>query len=406
MTGSDHMEYTLLEKLYYKDKQKYENEYLSRFNSISTVKLDIDINKDQAFFIITPEITNQIIKINDVNNRLNDMTKALPGIALDQYIKKCLIDEIVLTNEIEGVISTRRDINEILEDVKHTENHKRLLGLVNKYMRLNSDEKLSIRNCQDIRDIYNELLWEEILNDDPKNLPDGVYFRKNGVDIKSKFNKTIHQGIMPEYEINRMMTKALDILNDSSIGILFRIAVFHYLFGYIHPFYDGNGRVSRFISSSLLSKNLNILTGYRLAYTIKENISLYYNAFKTVNNEKNKGDLTPFVISFFDIIIKMLDKLCSSLSERIGLIDHYYDLSYKIADKDSEMSIVFILFQQTLFGELGIGIDDLITASEKSEYKVRQTVNKLKELGLLKEEKLGKKPLYSFDIEAVAEAYD
>lgn len=396
-----YLEYILLEKLYYKDKQKYENEYLNRFNSISAVKLNIEINKNQAFFIMTPEIANQIIKINEVNNELNDMTEILPGIALNQYIKKCLIDEIVLTNEIEGVISTRRDINEILEDVKHTEDHRRLLGLVNKYMKLNSDEKLSIRNCQDIRDIYKELLWEEILNDDPENLPDGVYFRKNGVDVKSKFDKIIHEGIMPEDEINRMMTKSLDILNDNNIGVLFRIAIFHYLFGYIHPFYDGNGRISRFISSYLLSKNLNILTGFRLAYTIKENISLYYNGFKMVNEEKNKGDITPFIISFFDIIIKMLNKLCSSLSERIELIDYYYDISDEISDKDSERNIIFILFQQTLFGELGIGINDLIIASEESEYKVRQTVNKLKELGLLKEEKLGKKPLFSFNMDAV-----
>lgn len=397
------MEYILLEKLYYKDKQKYENEYLNRFNSISAVKLNIEINKNQAFFIMTPEIINQIIKINEVNNELNDMTKILPGIALNQYIKKCLIDEIVLTNEIEGVISTRRDINEILEDVKHTEEHKRLLGLVNKYMKLNSDEKLSIRNCQDIRDIYKELLWKEISNDDPENLPDGIYFRKNAVDVKSKFGKTIHEGIMPEDEINRMMTKSLDILNDNNIGVLFRIAIFHYLFGYIHPFYDGNGRVSRFISSYLLSKNLNILTGFRLAYTIKENISLYYNGFKMVNEEKNKGDITPFIISFFDIIIKMLNKLCSSLSERIELLDYYYEISKKISNKESEIKIIFVIFQETLFGELGISINDLIQASEESEYKVRQIVNKLKGLGLLKEEKLGKKPLYSFYMDAVGQ---
>lgn len=398
-----YLEYILLEKLYYKDKQKYENEYLNRFNSISAVKLNIEINKNQAFFIMTPEITNQIIKINEINNRLNDMTSALPGIALNQYIKKCLIDEIVLTNEIEGVISTRRDINEILEDVKHTEEHKRLLGLVNKYMRLNSDETLSIRNCQDIRDIYKELLWEEISNDAPENLPDGVYFRKNGVDVKSKFGKIIHEGIMPEDEINRMMTKSLDILNDNNIGVLFRIAIFHYLFGYIHPFYDGNGRVSRFLSSYLLSKNLNILTGFRLAYTIKENISLYYNSFKMVNEEKNKGDITPFIIPFFDIIIKMLNKLCSSLSERIELLDYYYEISKKISNKESEIKIIFVIFQETLFGELGISINDLIQASEESEYKVRQTVNKLKALGLLREEKLSKKPLYSFDMDAVGQ---
>ncbi|MGN1318182.1 MAG: Fic family protein [Lachnospirales bacterium] len=400
------MNYTLLEKLYYKNKEQYKNEYFSRFNSISSVKLNIKINNNQAFFIITPEIVDQITKINEANNKLNDMTNNLPGIALTQYIKKCLIDEIVLTNEMEGVISTRRDINEILEDVKHTEKHKRLLGLVNKYLKLNSDEKLQIKNCQDIRDIYDELLWEEISKDDPRNLPDGIYFRKEGVDVKSKYGKIIHTGITPEKEIIKLMTKSLDILNDSSIYTLFKIAIFHYLFGYIHPFYDGNGRISRFISSYLLSKNLNILTGYRLACTIKEDISLYYKGFKIVNDEKNKGDLTPFIIIFFEILIKMLNKLSSSLSNKIDLIDYCYDISNKISRKDNEINIIFIIFQQTLFGELGISIEDLINSSNESSYKVRQTVKKLKEYNLLREEKFGKKILYSFDMDIVSNQFD
>ena len=79
---------------------------------------------------------------------------------------------------------------------------------------------------------------------------------------------------------------------------MIRIAIFHYLFGYIHPFYDGNGRTSRFINSYLLSKKLQFLVSYKLSYTIKENMNSYYKSFKETNDEKNKGNLSFFVISF------------------------------------------------------------------------------------------------------------
>lgn len=84
------------------------------------------------------------------------------------------------------------------------------------------------------------------------------------------------------------MNKALAILNDKSIECVFRISIFHYLFGYIHPFYDGNGRTSRFISSYLLSKEFESIIGYRMSYSIKENINDYYKAFKVCNDPKNK----------------------------------------------------------------------------------------------------------------------
>ena len=86
------------------------------------------------------------------------------------------------------------------------------------------------------------------------------------------------------------MDDAINILNDDDIDPLFRISIFHYLFGYIHPFYNGNGRLNRFISSYYLANTLESIMGYRLSYTIKENINKYYKSFKVVNEEINKGD--------------------------------------------------------------------------------------------------------------------
>lgn len=396
------MNYELLSSLYYKGKKEYEQEYNDRFNSVASKRLNISIEENQCFYILTEEVVNKLYNVMVLNQKLDKLTSEIPGIALQQYIKKCLIDEIVLTNEIEGVVSTRKDINEILENVE--DKNKRLTGLVNKYLNLCSEENIDIITCNDVRNIYNDLLWEEISEDDKLNLPDGVYFRKEGVDVLSSFKNVIHKGVMPEEKINLMMTQALNILNDRDIIPILRVAIFHYLFGYIHPFYDGNGRTSRFISSYLLSKELNTLTGFGLSYAIKENISQYYKGFKTVNEKKNKGDLTPFIISFLDILSKELESLNNSVVKRINIINRYSKVIEVMEKKDKQkQNIIFVIFQETLFGEAGIDVSSLVEFTETSKYKVTQVLKEYDDM--LIKNKIGRKNYYSFDLDAVDEKY-
>ena len=396
------MNYELLSSLYYKGKEEYEKEYNDRFNSIASKRLNISIEENQCFYILTEEVVNKLYNVMVLNQKLDKLTSEIPRIALQRYIKKCLIGEIVLTNEIEGVVSTRKDINEILENVE--DKNKRLTGLVNKYLNLCSEENIDIITCNDVRNIYNDLLWEEISEDDKLNLPDRVYFRKEGVDVLSPFKKVIHKGVMPEEKINLMMTQALNILNDRDIIPILRVAIFHYLFGYIHPFYDGNGRTSRFISSYLLSKELNTLTGFGLSYAIKENISQYYKGFKTVNEKKNKGDLTPFIISFLDILSKELESLNNSVVKRINIINRYSKVIEVMEKKDKQkQNIIFVMFQETLFGEAGIDVSSLVEFTETSKYKVTQVLKEYDDM--LIKNKIGRKNYYSFDLDAVDEKY-
>ena len=391
------MNYELLSSLYYKGKEEYEKEYNDRFNSIASKRLNISIEENQCFYILTEEVVNKLYNVMVLNQKLDKLTSEIPRIALQRYI-----GEIVLTNEIEGVVSTRKDINEILENVE--DKNKRLTGLVNKYLNLCSEENIDIITCNDVRNIYNDLLWEEISEDDKLNLPDGVYFRKEGVDVLSPFKKVIHKGVMPEEKINLMMTQALNILNDRDIIPILRVAIFHYLFGYIHPFYDGNGRTSRFISSYLLSKELNTLTGFGLSYAIKENISQYYKGFKTVNEKKNKGDLTPFIISFLDILSKELESLNNSVVKRINIINRYSKVIEVMEKKDKQkQNIIFVIFQETLFGEAGIDVSSLVEFTETSKYKVTQVLKEYDDM--LIKNKIGRKNYYSFDLDAVDEKY-
>lgn len=63
----------------------------------------------------------------ELDRELLRKMSSVPLIALNQYTKKCLIDEIRMTNEIEGVVSTRKEINEILNDKTHENKKKKII---------------------------------------------------------------------------------------------------------------------------------------------------------------------------------------------------------------------------------------------------------------------------------------
>ena len=110
-------DYVLLKSLYYEHKEEYEALYESRINSTECVHLNFSIAGSPAFFMETPELIKKIIEITRIDKEIALVSHSLPEIALKQYINKCLIDEIVITNNIEGVHSTRKEIGEILDDL-------------------------------------------------------------------------------------------------------------------------------------------------------------------------------------------------------------------------------------------------------------------------------------------------
>ena len=89
--------------------------YEQRFNSKDAVRLNFQISGNQAFYVMDSAIYELIIKAMELDRDIDRTIGMLPQRAIEQYMDKCLIDEIVLTNGIEGVHSTRREIDDALE---------------------------------------------------------------------------------------------------------------------------------------------------------------------------------------------------------------------------------------------------------------------------------------------------
>lgn len=395
------MEYISLSKLAYSDKASYEQTYQERFNSPYAQHLDIRIGDWPFFFVTTPEIFNFMISIHKTDKEIRTLYHILPMVAIKQFSRRCLIDEIVLTNGIEGVHSTRREIDGVLAELGKNHRAKRFDGLTQKYVMLQKGEDLPLATCQDIRKVYDDLALREVVADDPQNMPDGKVFRKGPVDVTTPTQKVIHRGLYPEEKIIDTMSRALAYLGDSSVDLLYRICVFHYLLGYIHPFYDGNGRLNRFISSYMLGKEFQPILGYRLSYTIKENIGRYYKAFKVCNQPKNRGDLTPFVEMFLKIIEESTRQLLSALEERVNALNHYRKMIERLPDgaKESYYALYFVLIQAELFSEKGISTAELLEVMEVSRATLKKQLQKIESAGLLKCSFRGHAKYYGLDLD-------
>jgi len=386
------MKYVSLRKLYYKNRTEYESVYEERFSQGKHLK--INIGDSPAFFIEDVESYKTISSIYKVNGELIELVNSLPGIAKTQYTNKCLIDEIILTNDIEGVRSTRKEVNEILRDLGKSDKRNRFFGLVNEYAALQSNAELNLQDCNGIREIYDILFLDEVKSEDPEDIPDGKIFRAGPVSVIKPTQQPIHKGVEPEEKIIEFMEKSLELLSDDGIDILIRISIFHYLFGYIHPFYEANGRMSRFISSYILSKELVYLAGYRLSYYLKEHLSEYYRAFEECNDKKNRGDVTPFINMFLSVILGA----CTQLRDELALLNYElikYGESIPDHYEDSKMQdLLYYLIQAALFSDIGISIDELMGLTQVTRATLKKRLVKIQGDDLLIEKRQGTKKFY------------
>lgn len=384
------------------DPESFNKIYETRFYSEATTHFDFSIHSFPAFFFQHNEINVLLTQLRKYDRKINEIFDYLPGVFKDQYIKKSLIDEIQFTNEIEGVLPTRKDIFNILEDIeKNGKEKRRLEGIVKKYQLLMDKKNLKFTSSEDVRNLYDEMLYHEIEADDPKKLPDGRIFRSGAVYVTRSDEKIIHEGVFPESNIIEMMNRALNVLNDQNMDLYIRVAVFHYLFAYIHPFYDGNGRTARFISSYSLLEECTPILAYRLSMTIKENLSQYLEAFKRTNDARNRGDLSTFVYEFLDIILTAYQKTELYALEKKQLLEEYRKKMDVINLTAKEKSALFVLIQCALFHGYGMSCTELGEIIHFGKTKCRETLDQLFKKGWIEKKFIGKWIYYSAILEKI-----
>ena len=391
------MAYRNLRKVFHMSESDYDAEYLKRYEDPHTIHVGFDVDGSPAFMVMAPELYELIIESLKLDKEIAVIQGKLPGEAIARHKDSLLIDEIVLTNDIEGVNSTRREIGEVLKDLQETDRNRRFHGIVQKYRLLQDDAIIPLSSCEDIRSVYDDLVLDEVTADDESKKPDGKLFRAGPVHVVDQAGIPIHDGTEPESKITSNLEKSLMLLHNDSIPLLARIGAFHFLFGYIHPFYDGNGRTNRFISSLMLTQGYVSIAAFGLSSAIKQEIRKYYRAYSTCEHTLNKGDITPFVIAFSEIVINALQDLRDSLAEKEK---HYRQIQERLlpALPESSRPVAQEITTATLFSPYGATASEMADSLHISRQTLYKRLEPLKEEKLVQSRKVGRQVYYYYTI--------
>ncbi|MFV8806431.1 Fic family protein [Aerococcus urinaeequi] len=352
--------YQKLRILSYDRSLDVEEEYRKRIESPSTTVTDLVITpysqqkeakvtgkKYPLFYTILPQILNLIEEVHILSRDIRDYANRLPDVALDYLTISQLIDEMKSTNDIEGVKSTKQELNEAIE-AQNTQEEVRFKQSVKTYLRVMEEGKVTISQLRDFRDLYNDTVLEEI---DEQDLPDGELFRSKNVSIVDTKNQSVvHRGNVDESAINRDLQLLINYMNNDSESFLIKAIITHYYFEYIHPFYDGNGRLGRFLMTSYLSDKLDLLSALSISESIFHDKNKYEKAFIEVSTPNNFGEITFFIIDMLEIIAKGQKMTRNSIMEaELKLNSLYYYLNQSEDLNDDQRSILFVMIQHDLF---------------------------------------------------------
>ena len=370
-------------KKWYKlnDDNKRESLYNKRFNSESAIRLGLFIHPlDQSqnfelYYIPTNEMILKIDKIYFLDQILQSYSRMLPGVAKDAFLFDIISEELFSSNELEGVKSSKREIAESAKKIAAGKNLKnaRMHSMIKSYFKLQDGSIDLPKIPQDVRTMYDYITEGEI---DEINLPDGDIFITEGAEVAGTgYGKIIHRGVYGEKNITGHIEKLLNFLQRDDLPMLIKLAIAHYYFGYIHPFYDGNGRTSRFIASLYLSQFFSIYTAYSVSIGCRLEHKKYLELFDKTNKFNSYGEMNFEIDTFLDILLSGQKYVVEKMQEKKSLLDKADDLLKEDnwLNKEENLlaqEIVFLFCQAYFFADNVLSRSEVVDIAQEINVKL------------------------------------
>lgn len=389
------MNYQSLKKIYYlnlSNFDKFESIVNKRMSNEATVNVGLKIHpfshklqeriserEYNVFYVPNVEMELLAQRIYSNSAVIASKLKELPVNGKDLLFTSTLIKELQSTNDIEGVDSSEKELSttmHYLKEEKNSKSKRRFKGLITQYQNIDSNKYNKITCTEDFRGIWDRLVKEEI---DKKDYPDGELFREKNVEIGTG-NKVVHVGDYDEEQITADLDDLIKVMDNDNLPKLVKCFIGHFYYEYVHPFYDGNGRTGRFITSSYLAQFLDPLSAISFSSAIDANRKEYYDAFSDMEDKINYGEATLFIMTMMNLLISAQEKLLAEIIEDKVLLDETRGIIYEKGIKEViPHKVMSALCQQYIFGNdlYHLTDNELIKRLKISRYKLNQATDYL-----------------------------
>ncbi len=332
-------------------------------------KVEIFKFESKTFYITeTFKLRNNVEKIKEFwkNQEYNFQSKFS-----FELLKETLIEEGFYSSTIEGAHSTVKKAKTLAHGKSKPKNKSEFMVLNNFHALKYLEDKKDKISHEIIKKIHN-ITVEDTLEDDYLI---GEY-RTEPNEIINSNGKVIFSPIANIDKMNLMIDELITFLQDDEfskpIENIYKSIAFHFLFAFIHPFDDGNGRSVRILFTYLLK-----LYGYDMFYYIslseiinKKKAKDYYQAFLDVersdNNSNEEFDMTYFFYYMSNVMLQGLHLLKHRINTHLRediinsiAVDKNIDLTPRqsriikiLSNKDNS----FMLTSDDLSKKINIGV--------------------------------------------------
>ncbi|MBE6835464.1 MAG: Fic family protein [Ruminococcaceae bacterium] len=365
---------------YEKLKHKYSNDFESFLSTLSDLyykELPLqDFIGNKLVFIENHAAINQ----NAVKLLLQSQSKS--------YGIKAAEDEIIATASIESIDFSRDSVRNILKGfAPKDEQENRILGIKHG-LEFIADTTNMITE-ENLYALY-KMTVDDFLPDEDK-LNHNKYYRHDEVFIVS--DRIEHSGL--DYKkVPKYMKTLIDFINaDDEINDLIKAAIIHFYIAYVHPYFDGNGRVARLVHLwYLIQKGYQSALFIPFSSQIEKNRKAYYDAYTAIEeNRKYSGviDVTPFVLYFIEYVYNRMSGDSTSINTM-----KVFDSALKDG-KITEKEVNLWKFVLSCYGTEEFSTKQIEKDFGDAAYAtIRAFVLKFEKLGLLTSVKYGNRVKY------------
>lgn len=327
----------------------------------------------------TFEILRQTNKSAAALAELKGVAKTIPNQAM--LINAIVLQEAKDSSEIENIITTQDELYKALTinktnislAIKEVVNYRKAI-----FYGYDLAKKQGFLRVNDIVSIQQELVDNSA----------GIRSTPGTVLKNDKTGNIVYTPPQEKEEILDLLTNFINHFNQpDDLSPLINLAILHYQFESIHPFYDGNGRTGRILNILYLILNelIDVPILYLSSYII-ENKPEYYKLLNQTNKTGNWGDWIVFMLKAVEITSRDTITRITNIKDQLdSTIIRVQEKAPKVYRKE----LVELLFEQP-YSKIGFVVDRLgVERKAASRY-----LKELEGIGVLESQKVGRETLY------------
>lgn len=328
----------------------------------------------------TIPILRQVNRATAALAELKGIAKTIPNQAM--LINAIVLQEAKGSSEIENIITTQDELykaltvnkSNVTPETKEVVNYRKAI--------FRGFEIVKERGFLRVNDIVS--IQQELVD----NMA-GVRSTPGTVLKNDKTGEVVYTPPQDKREILDLLTNFINHFNEQEqeLSPLISLAILHYQFESIHPFYDGNGRTGRILNILYLILNelIDIPILYLSSYIIEHKLDYY----RLLNQTNRTGEWEDWIL----FMLKAVEVTSLQTIDKISLIRQLLEQTVirvqEHAPKIYKKELVELLFEQPYSK-----IDFVVNRLQVERKAASRYLKELEGIGILESVKVGRETLY------------